>query len=318
MQKLTKIIRKHKVILAIIVLASVLRFFQITMVPPSLNWDEISHGYNAYSILKTGKDEWGNFLPIIFRAYGDYKLPVYIYLTVVSEFFLGLNALSVRLVSILAGIGTVVLSYFLAKEFFRDKVTPLLAALLVAVSPWTFFLSRGAFEANLALFFIVAGIYCFYKGLKNTLYYLLSAIFIGLFVWTYNSARVFTPLILVSLAVIYWKELKLGFKKHRKNLGLAIVLLTIFLAPMFAQLAQSTGQARYSKVTVLDEGAIAEINESRRLSGLNPTLNRLVNNKATYLGNAFVANWLSHYSPEFLFFEGGSHFQFSTPGFGLI
>ena len=111
-------LKKNSLFLLIVVLAIGLRFVVIGKVPPALNWDEISHGYNAYSLLKTGKDEWGVTLPTIFRAYGDYKLPVYIYLTAVSELIFGLNIFSVRLPSILAGVMTVVFTYLLAKKLF--------------------------------------------------------------------------------------------------------------------------------------------------------------------------------------------------------
>src|SRR4030067_1142826 len=114
--KFSKFLRKNLLIILIALTAAVLRFSAIDRMPSALNWDEISHGFNAYSILQTGKDEWGFTLPTIFRAYGDYKLPVYIYLTVVSELFLGLNAFAVRLPSVLAGIGTVVFTYLLVKE----------------------------------------------------------------------------------------------------------------------------------------------------------------------------------------------------------
>ena len=92
--------KTYPILFLIVVLAFVLRFVQLDSLPPSLNWDEVSHGYNAYSILKTGKDEWGKFLPIIFRAYGDYKLPLYIYITAFSEFIFGLNEFAVRLPSV--------------------------------------------------------------------------------------------------------------------------------------------------------------------------------------------------------------------------
>ena len=61
---------KWKILLlaGIVLLAFFLRFYKVTEIPPSLNWDEVSIGYNAYSILKTGRDEWGVFLPIHFKA----------------------------------------------------------------------------------------------------------------------------------------------------------------------------------------------------------------------------------------------------------
>ncbi|MCL5019220.1 MAG: phospholipid carrier-dependent glycosyltransferase, partial [Patescibacteria group bacterium] len=125
------------IFLIIIVLSFFLRTYKISDYPPSLNWDEVSHGYNAYSILKTGNDEWGTAFPLIFRAYGDYKLPLYVYLTAISELFFGLNPFSVRFISALSGTGLVVLAYLLTKKLTKDSVFSLTAAFLTSVSPWS-------------------------------------------------------------------------------------------------------------------------------------------------------------------------------------
>jgi len=126
-------------LILIIVLAAFFRLYKIFDTPPSLNWDEVSHGYNAFSILKTQKDEWGVRFPLIFRAYGDYKLPLYIYLTVFSEMVFGLNTFSVRFVSILSGIGLVLVAYFISLRVFKEKNISLLSAFLVTLSPWSLF-----------------------------------------------------------------------------------------------------------------------------------------------------------------------------------
>ncbi|PIZ48613.1 hypothetical protein COY29_03365, partial [Candidatus Woesebacteria bacterium CG_4_10_14_0_2_um_filter_39_14] len=158
--------RKHLVfILGLILLISfVLRFYQLTENPPALNWDEVSHGYNAYSILKTGQDEWGVSWPGIFRAYGDYKLPVYIYATSLSISLFGLNDFAVRFPSALAGVLAVLLTYLLVKELFKNQKAALLAAFFLAISPWHLFTSRAAFEANLAAFLTLTGFYFFIQG----------------------------------------------------------------------------------------------------------------------------------------------------------
>src|SRR3989344_6701054 len=88
----------------IIVLAAILRFWHVTQTPPALYWDEVSLGYNAYSILKTARDEHGKFLPLTnFGAFGDYKPPAYIYATVPSIAVFGLNEFAVRFPSALFG-----------------------------------------------------------------------------------------------------------------------------------------------------------------------------------------------------------------------
>jgi len=76
----------------ILVLAVFLRFYKIGQVPPSLNWDEVAMGYNAYSILKTGQDEWGRKFPLLgFESFGEYKLPVFVYATIPGVWLFGLN-----------------------------------------------------------------------------------------------------------------------------------------------------------------------------------------------------------------------------------
>src|SRR4051812_3604511 len=88
------------------------RLYKITEIPGSLYWDEASIGYNAYSILTTGQDEWGVSFPIYFKAFGEYKLPVYIYSTVLSEKIFGVNTLAVRIPAVIYSLGIILLIYF--------------------------------------------------------------------------------------------------------------------------------------------------------------------------------------------------------------
>lgn len=317
MKKLQQFLLENRLLALIVLLAIALRFYALSANPPAMNWDEISHGYNAYSILKTGRDEWGKFLPTIFRAYGDYKLPVYIYLTAVSEAVFGLSAFAVRFPSALAGIATVVFTYLLAKKLFDRKVAAI-SALLVALEPWSFFLSRGAFEANLAVAFIVAGVYLFLTGLEKHKYLLVAAVLMGLSVWTYNSARIFVPLLLITLLLIYKNELA-GLYRHRSRIiQCALLIILLFFVPMFYQLVRPVGQARYGKVAILDVGAIAQINELRARSKYPQVLSRIIYNKATYFASKFAAGYVSHFSPGFLFLRGGTQYQFSIPNRGLL
>jgi len=315
--QIIKKLTRYKGILILVLLAAVLRFVGIEKIPPSLNWDEVSHGYNAFSILKTGRDEWGRLFPTIFRAYGDYKLPVYIYFTALSESLFGLSTFAVRLPSMLAGVGTVLFAYLLTEELFGKKKVSFLAALLVAIEPWSFFLSRAAFEANLAVFFVVSGVYFFLKGIKKPKSFIISALLLGLSVWTYNSARIFVPMLTFFLVVIYRKEILT--KKKKKGTFLHFLLpVAVLLVPMLVQLVNPVGQARYGWVAIIDEGAVAGIEHARNVSSLPNVLNKLVNNRPVYFAKEFVGNYFSHFSPDFLFVGGGTHFQFSVPGKYLL
>jgi len=316
-----RIFKDYKIgflLLAILVLASFLRFYQISSNPPSLNWDEVSHGYNAYSILRTGQDEWGEKMPLIFRAYGDYKLPFYIYLTSLSISSFGLNELAVRFPSALAGILAVFFTYLLVRRISKNEWLALLASLLLAVSPWHIFLSRPAFEANLASFLIIAGFYFFLIGLRRKWFLPLSLLFFGLSLHTYNSARVMVPLFLLVLIFLYGRELGSFFKR---NLAPSLVVFLIFLflfIPFLNSLISQEGQARFSWVSVLDQGAINRINDNRTNSHLPSVLPLLVHNKGTYFSLSFSKNFFSNLSPAYLFFKGGNNYQYNLQDRGIV
>src|SRR3989344_1501138 len=94
MKKLSKLL-----FVSIILIAFVLRFWQLGNVPPSPDWDEVSLGYNALSIMQTGKDEYGQSLPVILRSFDDYKPALYTYLVIPFIKVFGLTTLAVRLPS---------------------------------------------------------------------------------------------------------------------------------------------------------------------------------------------------------------------------
>ncbi|MBI3282575.1 glycosyltransferase family 39 protein [Candidatus Curtissbacteria bacterium] len=152
--------------IVIITIAALLRFWQLGQNPPGLFVDEASNGYNAYSILKTAKDEYGNFLPLTFRAFGDYNPALSVYLLVPSIAVFGLTEFAVRFPSALLGTLTVVATYFLTKKLFENEKIALLAMLFLAISPWHLQFSRFDHEANFMAAFVVVGI-TFFLYCKN-------------------------------------------------------------------------------------------------------------------------------------------------------
>src|SRR3989338_9942885 len=156
-------IRKNLLVI-ILVIAAVLRFWQLGQNPPGLTWDEAAWGYNAYAIGIDGRDEFGRLLPVDYlESFGDFKPPMYAYLDVVPIKLFGLTEFSTRFPSAFFGVLTVLVTYFLTKRIFWNskskEMYALLSALFLAISPWHIMLSRAAFEANVATFFIIAGIW---------------------------------------------------------------------------------------------------------------------------------------------------------------
>ncbi len=295
-----KTLEKFKWLILIVLLGAVLRFTALSEMPPSLNWDEISHGYNAYSILKTGHDEWGTLFPITnFRAYGDYPLPLNLYLTIPFIFVFGLTQNAIRLPHALFGTLTIVAVYFLASGLTKNKKIALIASFLAAIDPWLLFPSRAVFQSNLSVFFLIAGVGAFLNREKNKWLTPISFIFFGLTLFSYHSTRIFLPLFLIVLILIY--------KKYK-------YLILCFLAGFLILLPSA--RARSNVVFLIDEGAINQINELRNNS--HSPLNKILYNKVTFLIEKSAQNYINYFSPNFLFLKGGTQYQFSVPNHGLL
>ena len=121
----------------------------------SLYGDELTLVYDAYSILKTGHDSTGKFLPVTFEMRGG-SPGGYVYGAIPFVAIFGPNELGIRSLSILSGIGIVILLYFLGSSLFSEKVG-IWGALIAAISPWEISLSRGGYETHFALFLALLG-----------------------------------------------------------------------------------------------------------------------------------------------------------------
>jgi len=308
---------KKKVFVTLILILALSFFIRISGLarnPPSLNWDEISHGYNAYSIWKTGQDEWGIRLPLIFRAYGDYKLPLYIYLTAPLVGLAGMNSISVRFISVLSGVGLVAISFFITKKLTNNEKTSLLAAFLTAVSPWSLFLSRVAVEANLGALLFALGMYFFIGWVKESRRkeIILGFIFWGLSLYSYNSARILVPLFfLLSLFLVCQRKIF-------KQLFFLVILMVIFLIPLVGQFTNASGRARFDLVSLIDQGTVNKIIEKRANSKIPEVIRSFVFNRPTFFLYYASQNYLKNLSLKYLFFRGGSHYQFSLPDHELL
>ena len=123
-------------LILIIILAALTRVLFLGQFPNGFTGDEAQQGYSAYSILKTGRDEWGELLPIFPRGFGDFKPPLYTYLAIPSIAVFGLTIEAVRLPAALVGILAVMVLYFLTKELFKDQKIAILSSFLLAINPW--------------------------------------------------------------------------------------------------------------------------------------------------------------------------------------
>lgn len=264
-------------------------------------------GYTSYSLLQTGRDEWGEPWPILFRSYGEWKSPVYIYLLLPFIKIFGLNAWGVRLPAALFGILAVYLTYLIGKKLYSEKVG-LWAAFLLAVSPWHLMLSRPAFEAGVALTLILAGLYSYLNSS-----FLSTAILFGLSLHAYHSAKIVVPLLILFLLLSHLKTL--SFKK----LILPFVIFLIFISPIISDFVTGKTQKRFQQVGITTDAELVErFFRYRSTFPLGEFGNKLVFNKYTFILVKGFSNWTSYLSPHFLLGSESIRAQHSIPFRGVL
>jgi 4-amino-4-deoxy-L-arabinose transferase-like glycosyltransferase len=281
-------------LVAILLLAAGLRLHRLSEVPAGFFCDEASIGYNAYSILETGRDEHGVALPLYFRAFGEYKNPVYIYTTAASIALFGLNEFGTRFPAAFYGVLTVLLAFLVGRQLYGHR-TGLLAAGLLAISPWHLHFSRIAFELITLPFFFCLGLWLLLSGIAHDSRRRLAAsgIAFGLSLYTYAIARLFVPLFLLGFAVLYFRS----FRRVKYALALGVALFLVVATPqiVYAVRNPENVSARWASIGALREDA---------------TLSAGV--------NSFADKYLSHLTSDFLFEHGDPLKRHSVRGAGEL
>ncbi len=297
----------------ILLIALILRLVSLVNIPPGLNRDEAAIGYNAYSIMKTARDEHDILLPMSLKSFGDWKLPGYIYASIPSIAVFGLNEFAVRFPSVFFGVITVFLIYLTANKLFHNPTVGLIAAGLMAISPWHIFFSRVASEANLALFLMVMGFYLLLISETKSKWMPVGLSCIALSMWVYHGQHVFVPLI--TIVLLWWLR-----KKLTTNAGLiGLVLLVLISGTILSLTLFSADKTKISGLSVLNDPVlIYEHIDQNRLIYQNQFLAKIFNNKAIFFIEKTIQNYLLEFSPEFLFIKGGGNLQHNIPDFGNL
>lgn len=296
-------------LLVILIISFIIRFYLVDKIPPHLTPDEAALGYNAYSILLTGKDEHGQFLPIVFKSFGDYKPGLYVYLLVPSIALFGLSELSVRMPSVIMGTLSVFLIYLVTKNIFKSRFLPYATAIFACFNPWLIYFSRGAWEVNFALTLTLSGVYFFILSIKKRkMHLLLSAALFGLSILAYQGAKLSTAIVVLILSAIYFKEL---INLPKKIIFSSALVGLIVILPILSSLF--TGQSgrlevfsifSYPRPKEYIQQMLSQNNES--IGDLNYYL---FHNEPYNFLRGILGRYFNHFSGRFLFFEG----DFSNP-----
>lgn len=309
----------------IIFIAAFLRFYKLGEVPPSPNWDEVSLGYNAYSIVNTGRDEYGDLLPLILRSYDDYKPAIYTYFIIPFLGIFDLTVLAVRFPSAFFGVLAVLATYFLTCELMKmakmqinANALGLLAAFLLAVSPWHIQFSRIGFESNVGTAFNIFAALFFIKGLKKHWFLLISIILIAINLYIYQSEKVFTPLLFTAAVIIFRKELTAMPKKY---IIAAIILIFITFSSLIGfMLMNREILARARGVSVFsDQTEFLKYNVTRVMQDQtnNDVVGLILDNRRIVYVKTIIAGYISHFDLNWLFLTGDLA-RHHAPAMGLL
>lgn len=309
------------VFFAIFLLACVLRLYKLEAVPYGFHIDEASLGYNAYSLLLTGKDDNGNSFPLYIDIFGDQRPAGYHYLATIPVKIFGLSEFSTRLPGALFGIASIFAIYFLTNVIFKNRIIATLSAFLLAISPWHVVLSRASAETIVALFFILTGFALVVMSIQKRggAYLVLGSLSLAASFFFYHTPRVFVPFLFIVFALF---SLNL-YKKNKKYLNKMILsIILVGLVSFLLVFSIKGGSGRFNQVNIFghpETKLVAEeyIREDG-VSNISPFFSRFSHNKLISYSRTFVSNYFDYFDGKFLFMEGGLPVWYKVPGLGLI
>ena len=306
----------------ILLLALFLRVYSLSSNPLGFHIDEASLGYNAYSILMTGKDASGKAFPLYISMFNDNNPSGYYYMAAVTIKFFGLTEFATRLPAAVFGALGILAIYLLSLSVFKDKKISLLSAFLGGIAPWSIVMSRGSAETLVACFFVILGfaLIIFYFQNRKLSFLLSGTLSLFLSYFIYPAPRLFVPLLFFLLLLFLYSLLK------KENIRFKIFTLLSFLflslSSLFLVFAIPGGSARFNQVSIFSFPETKLVEEEQiREDGVMHTgvlLTRLFHNKPINYSLTFINNYFEYFKGDFLFTKGGEPPLLRIPEMGLL
>ena len=293
------------ILLALIILGAFLRFNKLGTGGIGFFRDEAAMGFNTWSIVKTGADEFGQSLPLFFRSFEVFFMPAYEYLSIPFFLVFGPIELSARALSAISGTLLIFVIYLISKELFKSEKVGLISAFVISISPWSIFYSRGAFEGNLALLFFSLGFYFwikFFNSNKNKLFFL-SLLFFVLSMYSYQAPRFVAPFF-IALSIFLNKN---WTKKLKLWIFGGIFTLLLYL-PILIFTFSSAGNHRALGVSIFSS--------NNPVPGFNSNLGNW--QKLYLFPKEVLSLYLHYFSPMNLFGKSDYNLQRIVPNFSVF
>lgn len=180
-------------------------YFHIAQLPMGFYIDESSIGYNAHLISQTGADEHGERWPVFFKAFGEYKNPLYIYLLAGLYQLLGYSTWTTRALSATCWLTGTVTAYALGRRLFTNPVVHIYLILSLSFTPWIFSVSRISFELITLFPLLALHLLALYRGFEesSSKWALLSGLSLSLCLYAYTTFRLLAFISAVAVLVCY-------------------------------------------------------------------------------------------------------------------
>lgn len=325
--------------LSIVLVAVVLRFLHLSSTPPSPYWEEVALGYDAFSLLKTGKDHHGHVWPVVaFESFGDWKPAGYYYALLPFIATMELSVTAIRMPAALAGVLIVIgvgwLARLLSQWWRLDKEWgerwQLIAMAITAVSPWAILFSRAAWEVNLATGLVVWGVGCAWqswlkardkKNSNQDVWWMAgAAVLLVLSMYTYHAARLISPLLGLGLGAT-WMALTWSrptWPQVVKRWVIAVVPAVIIAVPLLLALGSPVTSQRFAETSIFSDVSVIErSNELQAMAG-HSWWSKIVYHRYVLFGQVIVVNFFSHFTPQFLFLTGDNNPRHSIQFLGQL
>ncbi|MBQ5439442.1 MAG: glycosyltransferase family 39 protein, partial [Clostridia bacterium] len=209
------------------------RLVQITVLPKGLHIDEISMGYNTWTLSEFGTDRYGVSFPVYFNNAGSGQSSLYVYIAFLLSKIFGYSVFTLRVVSVIFGSLLLIFGTKTAYEMFGVKCAVITAA-VIDIMPFFIMSERWAFDCNAMLPMFVMFLYFFVRLIKTgkNKYALISGVMFGMSMYSYILAVLMMPVFLV-LSLIY------AFIKKKitlKQTGLMFISAVLVSVPIILYL----------------------------------------------------------------------------------
>lgn len=197
---------RHSILLAVVfALGFFARTWEFGRLPPSLNPDEASTGVEAVNLLRYGQDRNAVPYPVKFISWGSGQDVLYAYLLIPLVALRGSSPAVVRLPMLVFALATIPLIYLAARRIFGASVG-LMAAFMLAISPWHILLSRWALDSNVLPFVFLSGFTCLLMLEQDGWWFVPASVALAFCLYAYGTAYVVVPAFMAGALVIILRQ----------------------------------------------------------------------------------------------------------------